>query len=119
MRETIKGFVLLRYAAMLATTKAGIETIGRPADFSVPIPLYSFSFHRLSTSPTAIPLLCMCVYSSISCQLYLVGDKLHHVLSRLCILQRVHRHLAQCVGYALYDLYCTLTQREATVLVEE
>jgi hypothetical protein len=104
---------------MLATTKAGIETIGRPSDLSVPISLSSFSLYRLSTSSTAIPLLRVCVYFSISCQPYLVGDKLHHVLLRLRILQRIHRRLAQYMGYALYDQYCglTLIVREATMVV--
>jgi hypothetical protein len=37
-KERVNFFVLLRHAALLPTTKAGIETIGRPADLC----LYQF-----------------------------------------------------------------------------
>jgi len=61
-KERVNFFVLLRHAAMLPTTKAGIETIGRPATLCLyqflPLP---FSLHRLSSSSTAIPPLCVCV----------------------------------------------------------
>lgn len=47
-KEKVNFFVLLRHAAMLPTTKAGIETIGKPADLC----LYQFlppSFHPVSS----------------------------------------------------------------------
>jgi len=63
-KERVNFFVLLRHAAMLPTTKAGIETIGRPADLC----LYQFlppSFLSVSSfiliychSPTS----CICMY---------------------------------------------------------
>jgi hypothetical protein len=59
-KERVKGFVLLRHTAMLATTKAGIETIGRPANLRLyQFAVSPFSLCRLSSSSTAVPLLCV------------------------------------------------------------
>jgi hypothetical protein len=76
-----------------------------------------------------MPLLCRCVcvcvcewenmYSTWSCQPLLVGDKLHHVLSRLCILQRIRWLPAQCIGCTLYDQFRRLNLREATPVLAE
>lgn len=122
-KERVNFFVLLRHAAMLPTTKAGIETIGRPAALC----LYQFlppSFLSVSSfiliyclSPTLC--MCVCVCSPISCHPYLLGDKLHHALSRLCILQRIRWLLTQCFGCALYDRFCRMNIRESTLVAAE
>lgn len=115
-KEMVNFFVLLRHAAMLPTTKAGIETIGRPADPCTNSYRLPFSLYRLSSSSAAIPPLCVRVCSPISCHPYLLGDKLHHALSRLCNLQRIRWLLAQCFGCALYDQFCRMNIRESTLV---
>ena len=92
---------------------------------SVPIPTAFSSLCIIFYSPL-LPFpyfvyvyVCVSVCFSISCQPYLVGDKLHHVLSRLCILQRIRRHLAQCFGCALYDQFRRMNLGEVTLVAAE
>lgn len=70
-------------------------------------------------SPTLCMCMFVCVCSPISCHPYLLGDKLHHALSRLCILQRIRRLLAQCFVCALYDQFCRMNIRESTLVATE